>query len=187
MKLRKNIVSITTDHNGNVTSETADYIGVESFAREIYKLYHECMDDYKDEEGFEQYVYDLFGENYLHELAWEFACEANEDMKTYLHRENHRMDGNFANVEEDYAEYRTGTYWVSEYDGTADEYFAFFPNMVARLDNAEDNERANDDREFLSSWFFRAFGTYNIKYNFSNDLGEILYMMEEEKEEYEIA
>ena len=54
MKLRKNIVSVTTDRDGNVTGETADYIGVEAFAKEIYNLYKECLDKYDDNEEFEQ-------------------------------------------------------------------------------------------------------------------------------------
>lgn len=88
------------------------------------------------------------------------------------------MIGNFANIEEDYPAHITGTYWSSEYDG--DDYFRLFPQMVARLDAAEDSEQANEDREYLEEWYFYAFGTFGIKYNFSNDLNEIAYMLEEE-------
>lgn len=180
MKLRKNIVSVTTDRDGNVTSETADYIGVEAFAKEIYNLYKECLDDYDDKEEFEQYINDLYGsEDYLKQCADEFASQANEDMKKYLHMDNHRMDGNFANIAKDYPNYRTGTYLASESKIGPKEYYLLFPRMVERLDAAEDSERADDDREYLSSWFFFAFGTFGIKYNFSNDLAELHYDMEE--------
>ena len=53
--------------------------------------------------------------------------------------------------------------------------------MVARLDAAEDSKQADEDREYLMDWYFDAFGTYNIKYNFSNWLSEIVYMREEEQ------
>lgn len=55
--------------------------------------------------------------------------------------------------------------------------------MVARLDAAEDSEQANKDREYLEEWYFKAFGTYNIKYNFGNYLEEVHSMMEEDYEE----
>lgn len=180
MKLRKNIVSVTYDKNGNVASETADYIGVEAFAKEIFSLYRECLDNYEDKEEFEQYINDLFGDQeYIKHLAEEFAFQANEDMKRYLHMDNHRMDGNFANIEHDYPYYRTGTLYAFESKIGSDEYYLLFPRMVERLDAAEDSERANDDREYLSSWFFSAFGTFGIQYNFSNDLAELHYDMEE--------
>lgn len=186
MGLRKNIVSVTTDRDGNVTSETADYIGVEAFAKEIYDLYKECLDKYDDKDEFEQYINDLYGsEDYLNEQAHEFAIRTNEEMKRYLHMDNHRMDGNFANVKNDYTQYRAGTYWISDFEGSDEEYYGFFPDMVKRLDAAEDSERADDDREYLSSWFFFAFGTFDIKYNFSNDLQELHYSLEEgEVDEY---
>lgn len=180
MELRKNIVSVTTDRDGKVTSETADYIGVEAFAKEIYNLYKECLDYYEDKEEFEQYINDLYGDQeFLKNRAYEFATKTNEDMKRYLHMDNHRMDGNFANIAEDYPYYRTGTYWAHESKIGSDEYHLLFPRMVERLDAAEDSDRANDDREYLSSWFFFAFGTFGITYNFDNDLAELHYDMEE--------
>ena len=180
MELRKNIVSVTTDRDGNVTSETADYIGVEAFAKEIYNLYKECLDNYEDKEEFEQYINDLYGsEDYLNEQAYELAIKANEEMKEYLHQKSHRIYSCFSNIDYDYPRYRTGTRWVSEYDGDMKEFFDLVPDMIKRLDAAEDSERANDDREFLSSWYFETNGTFGIEYNFSNDLAELHYDMEE--------
>lgn len=128
----------------------------------------------------EEYIADLYGKN-IQSLAWVFTLETNRDMKKYLHMDNHNMDGNFADIENDYPAHITGTYWSSEYAGN--DYFCLFPQMVARLDAAEDSEQANEDRAYLEEWYFKAFGTYNIKYNFSNDLEEIHSMMEEAYEE----
>lgn len=89
------------------------------------------------------------------------------------------MPGNFADIENDYPAHITGTRWPSEYAG--DDYFRLFPQMVARLDAAEDSKQADEDRAYLMDWYFDAFGTYNIKYNFSNWLSEIVYMREEEQ------
>ena len=102
-------------------------------------------------------------------------------MKKYLHLNDQRMDGNFANLYNDYPRHVTGTFWATDYDG--DDYYDLYPQMVARLDAAEDSEQANEDRAYLEEWYFKAFGTYNIKYNFSNELEEIHSMMEEDYEE----
>ena len=99
-------------------------------------------------------------------------------MKKYLHMQNHRMIGNFANIEEDYPTHITGTACCSEYDG--DDYFDLFPQMVARLDSAEDSKQADEDRAYLEEWYFKAFGTYNIKYNLANIIDEIAYELEQE-------
>lgn len=64
---------------------------------------------------------------------------------------NHSMPGNFADIEDDYPAHITGTRWSSEYAG--DDYFRLFPQMVARLDSAEDSERAKEDRAYLEDWF----------------------------------
>lgn len=179
--MEKNIVTIRKNNRGEIIDKTADYIGVDAFAKYIEELYRECLDDFDDKEEIEEYINDCFGDNHIHTLAVEFAIKQNEDMKEYLHMDNHRMDGNFANVADDYTKYRTGTYWPTDYDG--DDYDDLFPDMVKRLDAAEDSDRANDDREYLSSWYFFAFGTYNIKYNFSSELSEVESMLEEAREE----
>ena len=97
-------------------------------------------------------------------------CDNPEDIEEYI-----------ADLSMDYPKHRTGTFWVSEYDGPVEEYFNLYPQMVARLDAADDSEQADEDRAYLMDWYFDAFGTYNIKYNFSNWLSEIVYMREEEQ------
>ena len=177
--MRKNIVEVVMNNKGEVVEKVADYIGVESFAKTIENLYRECLNNYDNAEDMEEYIADVFGKN-IQSMAWEFTLEANREMKNYLHRKSQHMDGNFADLSMDYPKHRTGTFWVSEYDGPVAEYFSLYPDMVARLDAAEDSEQADKDREYLEEWYFYAFGTFGIKYNFSNELEEIHYMMEEE-------
>lgn len=140
----------------------------------IMENMHELADD------LEEYIADLYGKN-IQSLAWEFTHKVNREMKKYLHLNDQRMDGNFANLYNDYPRHVTGTFWATDYDG--DDYYDLYPAMVARLDAAEDSEQANKDREYLEEWYFEAFGTYNIKYNFSNELEEVHSMMEEDYEE----
>ena len=177
--MEKNIWEYVMNSKGEVIEKVADYIGVESFAKVIENLYRECLEKFDDAEDLEEYIADVFGNN-IQSMAWDFPLEANREMKKYLHLPDQHMDGNFADLSMDYPKHRTGTFWVSEYDGPVADYFNLYPQMVARLDAAEDSELANEDRAYLEEWYFKAFGTYNIKYNFSNELEEINSMMEED-------
>lgn len=179
--MEKNIVEVVMNNKGEVIEKVADYIGVKSFAAVIESLYRECLENFDDKEEFEEYFNNLFGEKYIHNEAFRFALYANKEMKKYLHKDSQHMDGNFANLYEDYPKHVTGVRWASDYEG--DDYYDFYPQMVARLDSAEDSEQASKDRAYLEEWYFKAFGTYNIKYNFSDELEEVHSMMEEDYEE----
>lgn len=175
--MEKNIVEVVMNNKGEAIEKVADYIGVESFANTIENLYRECLEELDDAEDLEEYIADVFEKN-VQSLAWEFTLKVNREMKKYLHLNDQRMNGNFANLYIDYPRHVTGKFWATGYDG--DDYFDLYPQMVARLDAAEDSEQADKDREYLEEWYFKAFGTYNIKYNFSNELEEIHSMMEED-------
>lgn len=177
--MEKNILEYVMNNKGEVIEKVADYIGVASFAKTIEELYRECLEKFDDAEDMEEYISDFYGKN-IKSMAWDFTLEANREMKKYLHLPDQHMDGNFADLSMDYPKHITGIFWVSEYDGPVAEYFNLYPQMVARLDAAEDSEQANEDRAYLEEWYFEAFGTYNIKYNFSNELEEIHSMMEED-------
>ena len=178
--MEKNIVEVVMNNNGEVVEKVADYIGVESFAKVIENLYRECLENFDDAENLEEYIADVFEKN-IQSMAWDFTLEANREMKKYLHLPDQRMDGNFANLYNDYPRHVTGTFWATDYDG--DDYYDLYPQMVARRYAAEDSEQADKDREYLEEWYFKAFGTYNIQYNFSNELEEMHSMMDEDYEE----
>ena len=175
--MEKNIVEVVMNNKGEVTEKVADYIGVESFAKTIEGLYRECLENFDDAEDMEEYIADLYGKN-IQSMAIEFTHEVNKEMKKYLHLDDQHMNGNFANLYNDYPRHVTGVFWASDYDG--EDYYDLYPQMVARLDAAEDSEQANKDRAYLEEFYFKAFGTYNIKYNFSNELEEIHSMMVED-------
>lgn len=177
--MEKNIVEVVMNNKGEVIEKVADYIGVKSFASVIESLYRECLENFDDAENLEEYIADIFGKN-IQSIAWEFTHKVNREMKKYLHLHDQHMDGNFADLSMDYPKHRTGTFWASQYEGSVAEYLNLYPDMVARLDAAEDSEQANEDRAYLEEWYFKAFGTFGITYNFSNDLAEIVYSLESE-------
>lgn len=138
--MEKNIWEYVMNSKGEVIEKVADYIGVKSFAKTIEGLYRECLENFDDAEDMEEYIADLYGKN-IQSLAWEFTHKVNREMKKYLHLNDQRMDGNFANLYNDYPRHVTGTFWATDYDG--DDYYDFYPQMVARLDSAEDSEQAD--------------------------------------------
>lgn len=178
--MEKNIWEYVMNSKGEVIEKVADYIGVESFAKVIENLYNECLENFDDADELRVYIADVCEKN-IQSMAREFTLEANREMKKYLHLPDQHMNGNFANLYNDYPRHVTGVFWATDYDG--DDYYDLYPQMVARLDAAEDSEQANEDRAYLEEWYFNAFGTYNIKYNFSNELEEIHSMMVEDYEE----
>lgn len=175
--MEKNILEYVMNSKGEVVEKVADYIGCKSFAKVIENLYRECLEEFDDAEDLEEYIADVFEKN-IQSLAWEFTLKVNREMKKYLHLNDQHMNGNFADLSMDYPKHRTGVWWATDYDG--DDYYDLYPQMVARLDAAEDSEQADKDREYLEEWYFEAFGTYNIKYNFGNYLEEVHSMMEED-------
>lgn len=181
--MRKNIVEEIYDNKHNLVAEVADYIGVEAFAKEIAGTYQVALNWYLEEGGdieyyFTQYVKEIID---IEERAYEYALQVNREMKKYLHMKNHRIDGNFANIEQDYPYYKTGE-WYAHLTDNPEQYDKWLPQMIERLDNAEDSPIADDDREYLMEWFFETFGTYNIKYKFEEELNELYYEFAKENE-----
>lgn len=175
--MEKEYLEVVMNNKGEVVEKVADYIGCESFAKVIENLYDECLENFDDADDLQEHIADCCGKN-IQNLAWDFTLEANREMKKYLHLPDQHMNGNFADLYNDYPRHVTGKFWATDYDG--DDYYDLYPQMVARLDAAEDSEQADKDREYLEEWYFKAFGTYNIQYNFSNELEEIHSMMEED-------
>lgn len=144
-----------------------EYLPVEAMAEQLKSLFVESRDNYGDDKENEFLRY-RFGDDFLEDYAFEFALEFNEDMRRYLHYDDQRMEGNFANVKRDYE----------------DEKGKSFSDMVAKLDAGENSEEADEMRTYLLDWFFKAFGTWSIQYNFESDtLGECLYCFEKFQEE----
>lgn len=160
------------------TEVIQDYIHVAQFEEIIFGMYKEERESWRNEDN-SDFLDDEYDDDTLREMAWCVADETNRSMRKYLHQEDHRMPGNFCNILDDYAFYRTGMY---HYDriGIANDR-KMLEAMIRRLDAGVDSPRANADRDYLSSWVFQAFGTYGFRYNFSTSLADALYYYEREK------
>lgn len=157
---------------GDVIEIVQDYINIDRMKDEIFNLLKDAVESYGegDENDYLRAIYD---DDALNECAAIMAGKYNRDMKEYLHMDDHKLCGNFNNVEYDYVHFRTGEY---SYDDD------MLREMIAKLDNGEESEQATADREFLTDWFWDTFGTFGITYNFQTELGEMLYEYEREME-----
>lgn len=154
-----------------------DYIRVAKFEDRMFEMYKEERESWRDAEN-SDFLDVEFDDETLRELAWGVTERMNEDMKRYLHSGEYRMTGNFANVLDDYARYRTGTFDYFHLGHDIDR--KMLDAMIERLDAGTDSRRADDDREFLSGWIFTAFGTSGFRYNFSERIADSLYWHEKE-------
>lgn len=125
---------------------------------DIRTIYAKKIDEVKNDRVF--YLTRYSDEAFVEGLVQETAMSINLDMKKYLHLADTRIVGNFNNIRRDYK----GDY----------------ADMVSRLDAGFEDKKTNHDRDFLTSWFWETFGTFGIGYNFSEELGEEMYIAEEE-------
>lgn len=121
------------------------------------------------------------GEDTAVEFAEEEAERLTEShiksMNTYVHQYSTRMIGNFADIREDW-DYIT-TFVKSEVTP-----WGRFDDIVKSIDD-ETISQADLEKfqQWCEDWFWTAFGSYNIKYNFGTWLGDIddEYRREEDK------
>jgi hypothetical protein len=142
-----------------------NYICLDEMAEQIFDLLKEERESWRDETTSAILDTDFSDEN-IEERALCMAIELNADMKKYLHFDDHKIYGNFNDVEYDYIKFRTGEYSYNT---------KMFSEMIKRLDDGEESKQANEDREFLTEWFFDTFGTRAISYNFGEEINEAIY------------
>lgn len=121
----------------------------------------------------------LDGDEYYSELADEearrLALSFSESMEKYCHMADTRMIGNFANIREDWDR-------IPGFVKSDVKPWGRFDDIVRSIDDrtigAEDLEKF---QQWANDWFFTAFGTWAICYNFGSLVSELEY--EKEREE----
>lgn len=142
------------------------YINCELMQKRLEELLNEELNSYSEDYP---YLSDLVNvEEYAEDLVRSF----NSDMGKYLNSADHKILGNFNNIDYDYPAFMEG-------DGCHYNQ-KLVDDMVNRLNNNDDSEQSQKDRDFLVDWFFETFGTFGITYNFNYYLGEIIYENVEE-------
>lgn len=146
------------------TIQIIDYINVDSMIEEIVEILKGELESIRNDEN-SSIIDTEFHEKYIEEYAFELAIEYNDDIKKYLHYKDHRIDSNFKNIDYDY------NYHIN---GEVEFNTPLLKEMIERLDNNEQSERAQSDRNFLTDWFLETFGTFAISYNFGELVSETL-------------
>ncbi len=146
------------------------YMNVDRLASDILNIYKDSRDGFINDEN-REFLMGEYPDDYLEDIAYERAWECNADMKRYLNSKDHKIEGNFNNVDYDYPLH---VYGVVEYNKS------MVSAMVERLNNGETSEQADADRDWLVDWFWETFGTFGMTYNFDTEIGERLYEFENE-------
>lgn len=132
--------------------EEKKYINIDNMATRLCQILKDARESMVDDEN-KDFIMENFSDEYLEDYSNVMAWKFNSDMKKYLHNPDHRICGNFNNIDYDYPYH---IYGEVTYDTP------LVNAMVARLDAGEDSEQANEDRDFLVDWFFETFGTWGI-------------------------
>lgn len=89
------------------------------------------------------------------------------DMRKYVHQDDTKIFGNFANIREDWD-------YIPDFVKSKVKPFGKFDDMVKSVDDGTiSDEDLAKVQEWCFAWFFTAFGTYNLKYNFLTMLSDI--------------
>lgn len=104
-----------------------------------------------------------------YDYAGELYNKLQQQMYKYVSGTDYKMPGNFANIAWD---------WNDDHkDG-----ISFYDLRKKLLDGVEDAD-TNEFSTWAIDWFFHAFGTYNMCYNYATELGEEADILQQEDEE----
>lgn len=142
------------------------FVNIDKIKGKIRKLIDEVANDYKDEQYFE--LLSIADDTECEMLAEFHANKINDDMDTYMHRDNTKIQGNFNDIRRDYECEHKGCY---------------YKNLLERLDKGATDEQTKADIDWITGWFWDTFGTWGFKYNLSTQIGEELYSIKQEESE----
>lgn len=145
-------------------SATPEFINVERFRKEIREVLDEATNSW--EEG---YMKDC-ADDYIDEYVETIVEDAIRSFDKLVHRDDTSMTGNFKDIRYDW-------------EGFHREYphGSSLKEIVEMIDAGEDNEFTREFKDWAVDWYFEAFGTYNLKYNWVNFMEEATYDEEDEE------
>ena len=97
------------------------------------------------------------------------AQDAVDSMRKYVHLKDTHIDSNLCNIRQDW-EYRP------EFIGSEVQPWGKFDDMVKSMDDETiSDEDLKKVQQWCMDWFFRAFGTWGLEYNFQSYISELEY------------
>lgn len=132
-------------------SSTITYINEVKFRNKLEDVFTSAISDLDDDNR------KLYAEDLLDEYIDGVVEDTHKSMSEYLHSRSTSMNGNFADAELNYRR---------DFNG------ADFRDVVEKIDNGMEDSETKQFRDWLVDWYFKAFGTYNLKYNFMEFVSE---------------
>lgn len=132
----------------------------------LLEIFMGVVNNYEGSESYEWFA---------EEEAERLAARHIESMKEYVHQRDTKLYGNFCNIREDW-----------DHPGfirSEVEPWGRFDDVVKSIDDKTISEQDLEKfQQWCEDWFFTAFGSYNLEYNFATDVSEIAYSDECERE-----
>lgn len=142
-----------------------DFLNYDNVYETFLNLYKEVAENYEYDYSEECEIY-----------AEITTKETLESMKRYVHQKSTRMEGNFANIRQDWDD-------IPDFVASEVKPWGKFDDVIKSIDDGTiSDEDLEKFQEWALDWFFTAFGTYNLKYNFATMISELEYERELEEE-----
>lgn len=146
-----------------------DYLNYDDVYESFLSLYKDVINEYG-------YDYNMWQDE-AEEYAAMTAGETLDSMRRYVHQNDTRMCSNFCNIREDWE-------YCHDFIGSEVKPWGRFDDVVKSIDGGTiSDENLAKFHKWALDWFFVAFGTFGLKYNFGEYLSEIEYDREREMED----
>ena len=141
------------------------------------KHYAALLEELSDEAKKYSEYYDGVDEDTCQELAEEAANNLAdshvETMQEYSHQKDTSQWGNFANIRQD---------WNNNFGHSSVEPWGDFDTMVKSMDDETISDEDKDKvQQWCEDWYWEAYGTRWLRYNFGNTLSEFAYEAEQDR------
>lgn len=134
------------------TQQKSRYINIEKFRGVVEGILREAVDSWDASVGeYVRFMKDC-AEDYLEEYVDGVMEDTIISFDNYVHRADTSIFGNFADICRDYER---------EHKGKS------FRKLIEQIDADIVNADVEEFKEWTMGWYFNAFGTYNLKYNWT--------------------
>lgn len=145
-----------------------DFLNYDNVFETFLNLFKETVENY----GIDYGSLESETEEYAHMTT----IETLDSMKRYVHQKNTRMDGNFCNIREDWE-------CCPEFIGSEVKPWGKFDDVIKSIDDETiSDEDLKKFQTWAFDWYFRAFGTFGLTYNFGEWISEMEYEREQEEQ-----
>jgi len=140
------------------TEKKSPYFDVQKFKSAIEETLREAVESWDETAGdYVRYMKDC-ADDYMDEYVDGIIEETIKSFDTYVHRDDTSMVGNFCDIRYDYER---------EHKGQS------FRALIEKIDANMGGEDVDEFREWSVGWYFTAFGTYNLKYNWAQFMEDV--------------